>query len=100
MLRDRSACGSQGMTRPVSIWTATKIRTSPQTSGIGGGGTATLPAGFTLRYGESVLFVEVQYTLHPYVFSIGWLAGSDEAVDLRRMAVYRPRFGTLTSLSQ
>ena len=70
------------------------------TTELGGGGTATLPAGFTLRYGESVLFVEVQYTLHPYVFSIGWLAGSDEAVDLRRMAVYRPRFGTLTELER
>ncbi|QQP93443.1 pilus assembly protein (plasmid) [Skermanella sp. TT6] len=84
---------------PVVMWQRRSGRASAA-SGIGGGGTATLPAGFTLRYGESVLFVEVQYTLHPYVFSIGWLAGSDEAVDLRRMAVYRPRFGTLTELER
>ncbi|UEM25105.1 pilus assembly protein (plasmid) [Skermanella mucosa] len=84
---------------PVVMWQRRSGRAAAD--GIGAaGGAATLPAGFALRYGESALFVEVHYTLHPYVFSVGWLTGSDEAVDLRRMAVYRPRFGTLTELER
>ncbi|EWY36617.1 hypothetical protein N825_09860 [Skermanella stibiiresistens SB22] len=82
---------------PQVMWQRRSGRAGP-TGEIGSSGAAKLPAGFSLRYGESVLFVEVYYTLHPYVFSIGWLSDTDKAVDLRRMAVYRPRFGTLTKL--
>jgi hypothetical protein len=69
-------------------------------SQISSGSAVTLPLGFSLRYGDSVLFVEAFYTLHPYLFSVGWLTSVDQQVDLRSLAVYRPRFGTLTSLSQ
>jgi hypothetical protein len=68
-------------------------------SAIGSGSTVTLPSGFTLRYGDSVLFVEAFYQFHPYMFSVGWLSPADRQVDLRSIAAYRPRFGTLTKLA-
>ena len=50
--------------------------------------------------GENVLIVEVFYTVHPYLFSVGWLSPTDQSIDIRSVAIYRPRWGTLTTLSQ
>jgi hypothetical protein len=91
-------CISDQGNGPTVMWQRRTGRTNA-VSVIGSGSAATLPSGFTLRYGDSVLFVEAFYTLHPYLFSIGWLSPSDVQVDLRSVAVYRPRFGTLTTLT-
>lgn len=58
------------------------------------GGTATLPAGFLLRDGESAIFAEVVYTYEPFVAPN--LIGS---TTLRHQAMFRPRFGALTALA-
>jgi hypothetical protein len=92
-------CVSDQGNGPSVMWQRRTGRTEA-VSQIGTAGGLKLPQGFSLRYGDSVLFVEVFYTVHPYLFSIGWLTPDDKSVDLRSVAVYRPRFGTLTSLGQ
>ena len=92
-------CVSDQGNGPRVMWQRRSGRTEA-VSEIGTAGGLKLPQGFSLRYGDSVLFVEVFYTVHPYLFSIGWLTQDDKSVDLRSVAVYRPRFGTLTSLDQ
>jgi TadE-like protein len=92
-------CVSDQGNGPKVMWQRRSGRTDA-VSEIGTAGGLTLPSGFSLRYGNSVLFVEVFYIVHPYLFSIGWLTPDDKSVDLRSVAVYRPRFGTLTSLGQ
>lgn len=58
------------------------------------GGTATLPAGFLLRDGESAIFAEVVYAYEPFVAPD--LIGT---TTLRHRAMFRPRFGALTALA-
>ena len=58
------------------------------------GGTATLPAGFTLRDGETAIFAEVIYDYKPFV--VPDLIGN---TILRHRASFRPRFGALSALS-
>jgi hypothetical protein len=66
------------------------------------GAAPALPDGFTLRVGESALFAEAYYLLQPYLLSANWFStDNDERIavhKMRRMAVFRPRFGTLTTL--
>jgi len=57
-------------------------------------GNATLPAGFTVNGGESVIVAEVFYDFEPLMFS--------SLVPARRvehLAMFRPRFGTLSTLN-
>ncbi len=58
------------------------------------GGTATLPTGFILRDGESAIFAEVVYDFVPFVAPdvIG-------TKTVRHQAMFRPRFGALSSLA-
>ncbi len=65
------------------------------TSDIGtSGGTATLPASFTMQDGESAIFAEVVYDYVPFVAPD--LIGT---ITLRHQAIFRPRFGALSSLA-
>lgn len=57
------------------------------------GSTATLPAGFTMRDGESAIIAEVVYDYEPFVAPD--VIGS---TTLRHRAMFRPRFGALTAL--
>jgi TadE-like protein len=91
-------CISDQGNGPEVMWQRRSGRTDT-VSAIGSGIGVTLPSGFTLRYGDSVLFVEAFYQFHPYMFSVGWLSPADRQVDLRSIAAYRPRFGTLTKLT-
>ena len=58
------------------------------------GGTATLPAGFILRDGESAIFAEVFYDYKPFVAPE--LIGNKV---LRHQSMFRPRFGALSALA-
>ncbi len=58
------------------------------------GGNATLPPNFTMRDGESAIFAEVIYDYVPFVAPD--LIGS---TTLRHRAIFRPRFGALSSLA-
>ncbi len=67
----------------------------PATSNVGtSGDTATLPAGFILRDGESAIFAEVVFHYEPFV--VPYLINTG---DIRHQAMFRPRFGALTSLA-
>ena len=90
--------GDQG-SGPAVMWQRRSGRIDA-VSRISSGSGLSLPSGFSVRYGDSVLIVEVFYTVHPYLFSVGWLSPADRSVDIRSVAVYRPRWGTLTTLSQ
>lgn len=57
------------------------------------GSTPVLPGDFSLRNGDSALFVEIFYRYQPYT-----LSGGAATIPLYRSAVFRPRFGGLTSL--
>ena len=57
------------------------------------GATALLPAGFQVRDSESVIVAEVFYNYTP-LFTSNLIA----PVNLYNLAVYRPRFGSLTSI--
>lgn len=72
---------------------------SPVNSRFGTGTAAvTLPEGFTLRQGDSALFVEVFYTLQPYLLSGDWTGTGNPVVTAYANAVFRPRMGALTTL--
>ncbi len=58
------------------------------------GSSATLPPNFTMRDGESAIFAELVYDYVPFVAPD--LIGS---TTLRHNAVFRPRFGALSSLA-
>ncbi len=62
------------------------------------GAAAALPEGFSVRFGDTALFVEAFYDFRPYLLSARWLGRDDTLVGLRRSAVRRPRLGALTSL--
>jgi Flp pilus assembly protein TadG len=58
------------------------------------GQTATLPTGFTIANGDHVIIAEVFYDYQP-MFTGDLLSDTS----LQRMAIFRPRFGTLTIVS-
>lgn len=62
------------------------------------GAAASLPDGFSVRFGDTALFVEAFYDFRPFILSARWLGRDDTLVTLRRSAVRRPRLGALTSL--
>lgn len=57
------------------------------------GANATLPGGFTLRDGETVIVAEALFHYRP------WLMRLVPEANLRRVAFFRPRLGALRSLS-
>lgn len=58
------------------------------------GSSATLPSGFALRDGETVIVAEVYYSYTPMLFS-GLIAGRE----LYQVSLFRPRLGTLDQLT-
>lgn len=62
------------------------------------GAAASLPEGFSVRFGDTALFVEAFYDFRPFILSARWLGRDDTLVTLRRSAARRPRLGALTSL--
>ncbi|AIB15400.1 hypothetical protein ABAZ39_26270 (plasmid) [Azospirillum argentinense] len=73
---------------------------SSWTSRIGSavGGAATLPSAFSIRSGDSAVFVEVFHTYQPTVLSGSLFGGDPSGVPVYSQAVSRPRFGDLTIL--
>jgi hypothetical protein len=57
------------------------------------GADATLPAGFVVRDGENVIITEVYYNFSP-LFAPDII----QPQNLYHRAMFRPRFGTLTTL--
>jgi len=80
---------------PVVNWQQMGGGTATATSLIGAPGqNATLPDGFVVRDGETVIIAEVFYNFVPF------LGGSYVSPkELYNLALYRPRFGALTSLA-
>ncbi|MHA1568583.1 MAG: TadE/TadG family type IV pilus assembly protein [Alphaproteobacteria bacterium] len=67
----------------------------PATSSFGApGGSATLPSGFVVRDGESLVVAEIFYSYAPWV-----VGGITEAKELYARALFRPRFGAIASLN-
>ncbi len=62
-------------------------------------GSLNLPEGFTLRPGDDTLFVEVFFTLQPYILSGDWMGIGNPFVTAYANAVFRPRLGALTNLA-
>jgi len=84
---------------PVIAWQkASGTQAANSRLGVGQGGAATLPTGFTLRAGDSALFVELNYWYRPYVLS-GPLRGLGNPLEVvYARSVFRPRLGALTKL--
>ncbi|MCC7047133.1 MAG: pilus assembly protein [Alphaproteobacteria bacterium] len=61
-------------------------------------GTATLPAGMTIRTNETIIVGEVFYQFTPFFVS-NWFSSTPLAQTLYHRAFYRPRFGALTTIS-
>ena len=66
--------------------------------GSAAGGPATLPTAFSMRSGDSAVFVEVFYTYQPAVLGGSLFGGDSAGVPVYSQAVFRPRFGDLTTL--
>lgn len=76
-------------------WQQTGAGTATAASRLGtAGGPATLPDGFTLADGETIIVAEVFYDYAPWLFS-----GYTSTREIYEMALYRPRYGGLTMLS-
>lgn len=79
---------------PTVLWQCQRTGPFAPPSEIGtAGGTATLPAGFILRDGESMIYAEVVMNFEPFIF--GQFLGAHQ---IRHNAVFRPRFGALRTL--
>lgn len=79
---------------PIVMWQCRRAGSFAPTSEIGvAGGTATLPAGFILRDGESFIYAEVVMNYEPFLF--GQFTGPQQ---LRYHAVFRPRVTALRTL--
>lgn len=80
---------------PIVDWQRLGAGSATATSDLGvEGANATLPAGFLVRDGESVIFAEVVYDFEPLLFT--------EFMASRRVkhtALFRPRFGALSTLN-
>lgn len=67
----------------------------PATSQIGTpGGSVTLPAGFTVADGQTIIIAEVFYDYVPWI--LGDITGANQ---IYHRALFRPRYGGLTSLA-
>lgn len=91
-----SSIGATGGGGPTMNWqrfgggvlpVASLIATTP-------GGSATMPAGFTVSDGETVITAEVMFDYQPWLFDA--LIGSTQ---LYHTAFFRPRLGTLSAIN-
>ena len=74
-------------------WQSGGVGSYAASSGIGqAGGSPTMPADLILREGDTVIAAEMFFHYEP------WLLGFVPETTLRRVAYFRPRLGTLTSL--
>lgn len=81
--------------KPRINWQRRGGGTSTATSALGTPpGIANLPDGFILRAGESVIVAEVYYSFEPFLGQ-----SFIPAREIYHRAMFRPRFGTLTSLN-
>ena len=79
---------------PKVMWQCRRAGSFAPASELGvAGATATLPAGFILRDGESFIYAEVIMNYEPFLF--GQFLGAQQ---LRYHAVFRPRFTALRTL--
>ena len=79
---------------PTVLWQEAGAGSLGEASGIGvEGAPATLPDDLLLRDDETVIIAEAVFRYQP------WLLGIVPETLLRRAAYYRPRLGTLRSLS-
>ncbi|MFQ5775027.1 MAG: TadE/TadG family type IV pilus assembly protein [Kiloniellaceae bacterium] len=89
-----SSISATGNDPPVIDWQRSGAGSYSASSNLGTeGNPAILPEGFVVRSGESVIFAEVVYNFQPLLFP--QLLGPQE---LRHRALFRPRFGALSSL--
>ena len=88
-----SVTGKSGGTAHVN-WQQSSGTLSVSSSIGTAGNNATLPSGFTLAVDETVIIGEVFYSYTPLIFN-----GVVENTQLHHTALFRPRFGTLTSLN-
>lgn len=89
-----TAISASGGGAPEVSWQRSGGGSYPATSAFGAaGGVATLPTGFVVRDGESLVVAEVFYSYTP------WVAGGVTAAsELYTRALFRPRFGAIASL--
>lgn len=90
-----SSVSKDTSTPPAMNWQQTGGGTLVATSQIGTpGGSVTLPTGFVMPDGDTVIVAEVFYDYTPWIF--GGVTGSAQ---LYHMAVFRPRLGSLQAIS-
>jgi Flp pilus assembly protein TadG len=90
-----SSVSAQDGNPPVINWQREYGGTSGGGSAIGTeGNTPSLPSGFIIRDNESVIVAEVYYDYEP-MFSLGLV----DPANLYTLAIFRPRFGSLTELN-
>lgn len=85
---------TRNATTPIVSWQCTGAGSLAETSAIGtAGGTATMPAGFTMVEGEVAIIAEVMYQYRPFV-----APDMFGTTILRQSAMFRPRTGALGAL--
>tara|TARA_R110002126_G_scaffold10533_21_gene48490 strand:+ start:7517 stop:8086 length:570 start_codon:yes stop_codon:yes gene_type:complete len=76
-------------------WQQSGAGNIPATSQVGApGGAATLPAGFVLADGQTIIMAEVFFDYEPWI-----LGDFTSANQIYHRALFRPRYGGLTTLS-
>jgi len=76
-------------------WQKSGAGNVPATSQVGtAGGAATLPTGFTVADGQSIIIAEVFFDYVPWI-----LGDFTEANQIYHRALFRPRYGGLTTLN-
>ena len=89
-----SSVSATGANPPKVDWQRFGAGTANETSELGvAGANASLPTGFLVRAGESMIYSEVIYNFEPLIFPQVMAP-----TQLRHRAVFRPRFGALTTL--
>jgi Flp pilus assembly protein TadG len=83
-----------GSNQPTVNWQYTGGGTWTKASKIGStGGTASLPAGFTLNSGENIIVAEVFYNYAPMLSGLVLSAST-----IYKLSIYKPRLGDLMTL--
>ncbi|MBM3487178.1 MAG: hypothetical protein FJX67_11200 [Alphaproteobacteria bacterium] len=88
-----SSITGQSTGGPVLNWQRSNGDLSDASSGVASGGSVTLPAGFSLAAGDTVIIAEAYFDYTPLIFS-----GVLDDKRLYHRAMFRPRFGSLQTL--
>lgn len=89
-----SVSNPAGSDPPKVNWQKSGAGSIPATSQVGAvGGAPSLPAGFTVADGQSIIVAEVFYGYTPWI-----LGGITGASQIYHRALFRPRYGGLTTL--